>query len=71
MPSTMRPEQEEKGMAGHKGGGLSGRRKEELFHCLAIGRVRRQDSLQENLIFLVNVMDPSLAAKPSNVCIWG
>ena len=24
-----------------------------------------------NLIFLVKVMEPSLAEKPNNVCIWG
>ena len=59
---------------GRPQGGLSRCRKEELFHRLAIGTVRRQDSLPKqhcNLIFVVKMMDASLAAKPSNVCIWG
>lgn len=63
---------EEKGTAGHMGC-LSRHRKDfsTAWQSAQLGATMASKKQPYNLIFLVKVMEPSLAEKPNNVCIWG
>lgn len=63
---------EEKGAAGHMGGSFRHRKDFSTARQSAqLGATMASKKQPYNLIFLAKMMEPSLAEKPNNVCIWG